>query len=111
MDYEIPKFEVNMTKVKKKETSKNPSPDQRKHQKEEDEDWNNLERLSQLMVPKTLLKNARYHKLSVPNTKFHYTISLGNNQPEFHYMPSSIEIIQRLILRGAFAYGIHDFDL
>jgi len=49
MDYEIPKFEVNMTKVKKKESSKHPSPDQRKHQKEEDGDWNTLERLSQLL--------------------------------------------------------------
>lgn len=84
MDYEIPKFEVNMTKQKKssvKVPTRNYSPDLRKLHNEEEEEWNSFERVSQLMVPRTTLTNARQFKLNVPNTKFHYLIPITNNQP------------------------------
>jgi len=49
MDYEIPKFEVNMTKQKKssvKVPTRNYSPDLRKLHNEEEEEWNSFERVS-----------------------------------------------------------------
>jgi len=55
MDYEIPKFEVNMTKQKKSSTkvptrknssNLNSSPDLKKIHNEEEEEWNSFERVS-----------------------------------------------------------------
>ena len=56
MDYEIPKFEVNISK--RKSIVAKQTQDLKKTQ-EQEEDWNTLERLSQLMLPKTTSTTAR----------------------------------------------------
>jgi len=78
MDYEIPKFEINISK--RKSIVAKQLQDLKKTQ-EREEDWNTLERLSQLMIPKTTSTTARVYKLNVPNTKFYYTVFLSENQP------------------------------
>lgn len=49
--------------------------------------------------------------MKVPDTKFSYTISIGEKIPMFTYTPQSSEIYHRLILRAALAKSIDEFNL
>ncbi len=50
-------------------------------------------------------------KMKVPGTKFEYSILIGEKLPNFTFVPSSFEIIQRLILKAAFVNSLEDLSL
>ena len=50
-------------------------------------------------------------KMKVSGTKFEYLVLIGEKLPNFTFVPSSFEIIQRLILKAAFVNSLEDLNL
>ena len=57
--------------------------------------------------------DVKFISLKIPdsNNKLAYSVMLGDLLPTFYYIPSSMEIIHRLVLRAATAKDIQEFQL
>lgn len=60
---------------------------------------------------KSNYKGVKLIVMKVPDAKFSYTISIGEKLPMFTYVPQSVEIYHRLILRATLSKSIDDFTL
>ena len=84
----LPYFDVDMKKCKETKTN-----------------WNDPNRIVSMLYP---LPGTE--KLQVLDQPFKYDIHLGKTLPSFVYMPTSMEIVWRLVLKAA-ASSLSDFRL
>ncbi len=72
--------------------------------------WNSLARLQIILFPiRKAAGKSEFIKMKVDDVQ--YSFLVGQKMPSFTYLPSSMEIFQRLIIRAAFAKGVWEFKL
>lgn len=78
--------------------------------------WNSFGRICDLMDP--LVKATRgtdrersISKLRVPGRDLKYEVVIGYDLPSFIFVPTSMEVFQRLVMRAALVEDLNELDL
>lgn len=74
------------------------------------EQWNNLERICDLLYVKPD-SSQDLERMQVPGETHHYNIYTGSLTPSFVYVPQHEEIFFRLILKAAKTTDLSELDL